>query len=468
MSDTRGLLTRISGLRQRLDEAHGPLDAARPGPVSDLAEKLEADVTSGTRVQVLLDGSLRQIAGLLSGEDSVRPTQLTARAKRLLERGRDIVGRLRQLADDPVVASHDTDEPLAQGVRRASAMAESALRLVQAFPDAPSAQLRLSEGLDGLLDACDSRIGALAAAASRRRRDAGQVDALAHLLASLRAGHAMTLDPFTALAEDVLTDARQGEELRFVAGSDVVARVAAHGVNTARILARLVRYHPEYARYPVTPVIAGLLHDVGMIGIPVAALFSPHPLDDDDRRAVEAHARDGAELVTKQVSGAGEIAEAIASHHERLDGTGYPSGRGDLSTLAKLLAVADVYAAQVCDRPYRGALDPRTALTDTLMMAERGELDRAAAGLLLHLGFHPVGSIVELSDGCVARVVAAHSPAADLHAPARPVVTILIDGRGKVLASPITVDLLASEGRTVVRTQPAAEWRKRIGDLSCR
>src|SRR5690242_3846750 len=150
MSDTRGLLSRITDLRQRLAQAQGLLQEAGSaasalhavGPDgTDRTERLERDVTAGARVQELLDGSLRQIAGAISGEDAIRPTQLTTRAKRLLERGREPVGRLRQLADEPTVTA-DADDPLARGVRRAAAMTESAIRLVQAFPESPSAQLR--------------------------------------------------------------------------------------------------------------------------------------------------------------------------------------------------------------------------------------------------------------------------------------------------------------------------------------
>src|SRR5918912_1129857 len=174
MSDTRALLNRISDLRQRLAQAQGLLQEAGTAAAvlhdpprgaaaaTDLTERLEREVLAGRRVQELLDGSLRQLAGALTGEDGIRPTQLTARARRLLERGRELVGRLRQLADDPVLPADDPDDPLARGVPVAAAMTESAVRLVQAFPEAPSAQLRLSEGLDGLLGAVADRIGALA------------------------------------------------------------------------------------------------------------------------------------------------------------------------------------------------------------------------------------------------------------------------------------------------------------------
>src|SRR5437764_939993 len=123
----------------------------------------------------------------------------------------DTRGLLSRVTDPPQrpAPADDLDDPLVRGVRSAAAMTESAVRFVQAFPESPSAQLRLCEGLDGLMGAIADRIGALAAAAAQRRQDTGRVDTLAHLLAGLHAGASLALDPFTALAEPVLAHARQ-------------------------------------------------------------------------------------------------------------------------------------------------------------------------------------------------------------------------------------------------------------------
>ena len=106
------------------------------------------------------------------------------------------------------------------------------------------------------------------------------------------------------------------------------------------------------------------------------------------------------------------LAQAIAEHHERLDGTGYPAGLrgGQMSSLSRLLAVCDVYAASCTARPYRKAKETRTALTDVLLMAGNGVLDRDHAERLLELSFYPVGSAVETTDGSLGLVTA--TPAA--------------------------------------------------------
>src|SRR5205823_12838857 len=136
--------------------------------------------------------------------------------------------------------------------------------------------------------------------------------------------------------------------------------------------------------------------------------------------------------VTRLLPGAAWLADATAGHHEHLDGTGYPNGVRELllAPLTRLMAVCDVYAALCTPRPHRPARDPRTALTDTLLMAEKGFLDRFHAERLLQLSFYPIGSVVELAEGAVGVVVATHQGRRDLNLPARPVVQLITDARG--------------------------------------
>src|SRR5207248_11469076 len=116
----------------------------------------------------------------------------------------------------------------------------------------------------------------------------------------------------------------------------------------------------------------------------------------------------------------------------------------------RLLAVCDVYAALCAPRPHRPAFDTRTALTDTLLLAERDALDKFQAERLLLLSFYPVGSVVELSDGSAAAVVATHPGQRGLTNPARPIVTLLADGQGQPLPFPRMIDLLQQPDRSIV------------------
>jgi hypothetical protein len=426
---------------------------------------LERKVAGGARQHALLDTALRPLSGP-GDEAPALPAQLTTRAARLLRRGGELLARLRAVADESPWQQGE-DDPLAGLYRESLAMTDTVLRTVQAFPEAPSAQVRLCEGLDAILAVVAERLTALTVAVAARRRERGRLDALADLLGALASGRPVEMAPLTSLAEAVLDDAQQALPLRWLAGpaQEPTRFVAAHGLLTAQVSARLTRHDPDWRARPLEPVLAALLHDVGMLRVPPEVLAKPGPLDDDERRAVEAHAALGAEVLSRLPPETLWLAEAAANHHERLDGTGYPAGLRDLQLkpLVRLLAVCDTYAALASPRPHRPALETRTALTDTLLAAEKGALDRQLAERLLQLSFYPAGTAVELADGSLGVVVATHAGRRDLAAPGRPVVALVTDARGQLLPVPAHVDLAECEGRSVLRSLPPGERRELLG-----
>lgn len=108
--------------------------------------------------------------------------------------------------------------------------------------------------------------------------------------------------------------------------------------------------------------LCGLVHDVGKIGLPAGLLEKPGSLSLEERREMERHSEIGEEIL-RNVDDYGEIAEVVRSHHERIDGTGYPDKlAGDaIPLLARIIAVADAYNAMTSDRPYRDAMPSRVA-----------------------------------------------------------------------------------------------------------
>jgi HD-GYP domain-containing protein (c-di-GMP phosphodiesterase class II) len=109
--------------------------------------------------------------------------------------------------------------------------------------------------------------------------------------------------------------------------------------------------------------IGGLLHDVGKIGIPDAILTKPGRLTDDEFKKMKEHPLIGANIM-KQVRMLQAELPALAEHHERLDGRGYPFGLrdGQISLVGRVVAVADIFDALTSDRPYRAALSIEDAL----------------------------------------------------------------------------------------------------------
>jgi len=115
---------------------------------------------------------------------------------------------------------------------------------------------------------------------------------------------------------------------------------------------------------------AGLLHDLGKVGVPDAVLRKAKSLDEDEWEFIRQHPEKGAEVLS-HLAAYQEVADIVRYHHERLDGSGYPNGiRGDsIPELSKVLAVADSYHAMTSDRPYRGARSSFEALKELRMMA---------------------------------------------------------------------------------------------------
>jgi len=120
----------------------------------------------------------------------------------------------------------------------------------------------------------------------------------------------------------------------------------------------------------------GYLHDVGKIGIPDAILMKSGPLDDTERQLMERHP-----IIGESLCGDLRLLKAvrpiIRSHHERLDGSGYPDGlRGQqIPMLAQVMGIVDVFDALTTDRHYRVRLTPEQACVQLEQEAARGWRD---------------------------------------------------------------------------------------------
>lgn len=469
MTDTRVLIDRISAFRQRLE--------AKPGVVTDSPAAVPVAQPEAFRQ------TLRQISDSAPVAEGPPPPQLTTRARQLLQTAKELLDRQRGFTADPMFAGLVSDpastDPLVAYHRETVAVIDSSVRMAQAFPDSPTAQLKLCDGLDGMLSVVKERLTVQERTLARRRSDLGRIDRLAAIYAAMHQTRAVSLNPIVELAEELLEEARQTKPLRFVYAEPTSTAafpggisfpaparfLAAHAVNVAQVVARVVDHDFEWAGRAKLAVAAALLMDCGGMRIPAEILAKTGPLTPDEERLVEAHPQHGAELVMRHVSEAGVIAEAIATHHERADGTGYPVGlKGTaVPTLGRLLAVADVYAALCSPRPHRPAQDTRAALTDVLLLAEYGQLDNDLAEYLVHLSFYPVGSVVELTDGRAAVVAANHRNRMDPRAPGRPVVAVIAEADGTLLPRPDHIDLSATDRGGIARTLPPDRRRQLLG-----
>jgi HD-GYP domain-containing protein (c-di-GMP phosphodiesterase class II) len=168
-----------------------------------------------------------------------------------------------------------------------------------------------------------------------------------------------------------------------------------------------------------------LLHDVGKLAVPPEILHKPGPLDDAEMGLMRMHPTAGTDLL-RAADLSPLTLSVIRDHHERVDGSGYPSGHAGAAVqdFPRVAAVADVYDAVTSERPYSGAAPPHVGV----------ELIRNGAGtafctdVVRHFRAivmpYPVGHEIELPDGRIG-VVSAVDPTQ----PDRPTVRIRNAGR---------------------------------------
>ena len=148
---------------------------------------------------------------------------------------------------------------------------------------------------------------------------------------------------------------------------------------------------------------AGILHDVGKLGVPTRLLRKDGPLTPEERRVIELHPEYGHEI-TRGISFLGEARSAILHHHERIDGTGYPYGLagGQIPECARVVAVADAFDAMTSTRSYSRAR-PVAAALEELRRCAGSHFDPRMVTALTRVvdrdGWHPVVTAEETRPG---------------------------------------------------------------------
>jgi response regulator RpfG family c-di-GMP phosphodiesterase len=125
--------------------------------------------------------------------------------------------------------------------------------------------------------------------------------------------------------------------------------------------------------------IGGELHDIGKIGMREAVLHKPGSLTDDEFRQVIEHPALGERMLSPLARETPAVLRIVRSHHERIDGAGFPDGlRGDgIPFEARIVAVADAFDAMTTERPYRESRSPLEALEELRRVAG-SQLDASA------------------------------------------------------------------------------------------
>lgn len=147
--------------------------------------------------------------------------------------------------------------------------------------------------------------------------------------------------------------------------------------------------------------MAGLLHDLGKMGIPNEILNKPGKLTDAEFNTVKEHPEIGAKILLDNPLVSALVLDVVLHHHEKVDGSGYPHGLNgaNISLFAKMGAVCDVYDAITSNRSYKKGWSPAESIRK---MAEwsKGHFDEAVfQSFVKTVGIYPTGSLVRLESG---------------------------------------------------------------------
>jgi HD-GYP domain-containing protein (c-di-GMP phosphodiesterase class II) len=224
-----------------------------------------------------------------------------------------------------------------------------------------------------------------------------------------------------------------------------------HALNVC-LLAINIAAAAKYSERQILEIgLGALLHDSGMMLVPPDIRFKKGRLSRDEFFEVQKHAILGLHLVEKIAKLPEPVQFVTYQTHERENGKGYPKQRSGrlIHSYAKIVQIADVYESLCSPRDYRPPYLPYRAMEILIKMSRSNLVSpEFVKAFLEYASLFPVGSIVELSDHRIARVVAANG----VHF-TKPQVSVILDAKGNVLSRTNIhqIDLSADTGVQIVR-----------------
>jgi putative two-component system response regulator len=254
---------------------------------------------------------------------------------------------------------------------------DAATVMITAIDDPDLADSALEAGAYGYLLKPFEGNEVLINVANALRRRAHEIDNRAHQARLEQMVRDRTQELWNAVAELELTEAKlRASEEEIIERLSIAAEF--RGDETARHIQRMSRYCCHIAHTMALDTercelirIASQMHDIGKIGIQDSILLKPGALTTEERSIMERHCGMGHQILSGSHSELLNVAASIAhTHHERIDGSGYPRGlkATDIPLDGRIAAIADVFDALTSDRVYKKALP----LTQAIEVMERG------------------------------------------------------------------------------------------------
>lgn len=272
--------------------------------------------------------------------------------------------------------------------------------------------------------------------------------AVKDLIDAVREGRRPTLEAVknaaVALEESMLRNPDPAMLLRALSNDEPFS--FRHCVNSTMLAVSMARALGLRRQVLHELTIGMLLADIGKLRVPKELLRAHRRLDKRETEIIKLHVKFGVEIAHDFGGLSAGTLEVISGHHERFDGSGYPRGLagGEIPLLARIAGLADTFDAITSERSYSAAIVMHEAVQE-LYAATVEVFQRELVETLINvLGTHPIGSLVELADGCIAVVVAQNRERRLL-----PWVIVLSDSGQQALATRSLHNLAAAGGPAV-------------------
>jgi HD-GYP domain-containing protein (c-di-GMP phosphodiesterase class II) len=249
--------------------------------------------------------------------------------------------------------------------------------------------------------------------------------------------------------------------IRYILGGEISGyEMAKNSVNTA-ILSALIAMELTVPHFRLIHIAVGaLLHDVGMLRLPQNILDKKGKLSEGELRSMHTHPLYAYQIICKELLYPEEVGLVALQHHERWDGEGYPRHlAGKVINLgARIVSVADAFEAMVSQKPYRNSMMGYQAMKNLLSDNSRRFDPNVLKAFIKTMGIYPIGSIILLNNGTLARVVEVQGAA-----PLRPKIRILIDEYGHTYKKDEgkIIDLLTDKNFFIARAVDPRDLIKR-------
>ncbi len=246
------------------------------------------------------------------------------------------------------------------------------------------------------------------AAVEQARKLCGEAKGQVRLMfEEIRLGKAIDTDARDSLVDEIstLVDSNSAAILSVARMKTHDDYTYMHSVAVSALMLSLAKQLNLDADLTKLAGIGGLMHDLGKAFMPVNILTKPGKLTDEEFDVMKKHPAAGAKALQNGNAEA-EVIDIALHHHEKMDGSGYPHGlkEGEISILARMAAICDVYDAVTSNRPYKDPWDPSISIRN--MARWEGHFDKNIFNAFVKtLGIYPVGSLVRLTSQHLAVVV---------------------------------------------------------------